>query len=275
MASVFYRRRRLIGALLVLVALFVLLSLKWPVSRWARRPVTTVVTPVLRAVEAVGRWVGRVGEAVIGRGGVAERNALRRRLAALEAEAAALEAELASVRQSAAQLEELAGRGLTLVPARVVAREPSSWYDTAIINAGTGRGVRRGMQVVMGRWYVGRIEEAGPGWARVMLVLDARSTVPAAAGGTRGLVETTSARTLVFKYLADGPQVRLGDAIVTSRIASERDVPGMDFVEGFEIGIVTFLGGEEGGWQTAVLGRPPALDQLSEVMVVIAGEDAQ
>lgn len=271
MSSLWSRRRRLIVTLLVLVAIFVVLSVTLPVSRWARKPVMTVLTPVLRAAEAVGRWFERVGNAIVGGGTVRERDELKRRVEELEAQVAALEAERESVRATAAQLEELDDFDLTLLPARVVGRDPTSWYETAVINAGTGKGVRRGMQVASGRWYVGRVEEAGPGWSRVMLVLDARSAVPAAVAGrgTRGLVETTSARTLLFKYLADEPQVRVGDRIVTSRAAAESDVAGMYFVEGFDIGTVAALRGEEHGWQTAVLERPGALDRLSEVLVVI------
>ncbi len=268
-------RQRIIVTLLVLVAIFVALSLKHPVSRWARKPVMTVVTPVLRGVEAVGRWFGRVAEAIAGRGIVIERDDLKRRVETLEAERAALEAELESVRATLAQLDELADFDLQLVPARVVGRDPTSWYGTAVINVGTGSGVRRGMQVVKGRWYVGRVHEVGPGWSRVMLALDARSAVPAtvAGRGTRGLVETTSAHTLLFKYLADEPEVQIGDRIVTWRAraqgaATEGEAAEMYFVEGFEIGTVKAVRGEEAGWQTAVLERPAALDRLSEVLVV-------
>jgi len=270
-------RRRLLIVLLVFVGVFALLSVKSPISRRVRTPVITIVTPVLRGLDAIGRWFGRVGEAVIGRGGVAERDRLQRRIEALEAQQHALEAEIESLRATTAQLDELKGLDLELLPARVVGRDPTSWYDTAIINAGTGSGVRPGMQVVKGRWYVGRVEEAGPGWARVMLALDARSTVPAiaTARGTRGLVGTTSARTLVFRYLADEPAVRIGDAIVTSRIAAETETAQMFFVEGFEIGTVVALGDEEGGWQTAVLERPATLDRLSEVLVVGDRESTQ
>ena len=271
MESVFARRRRVIVTLLVLVAIFVLLSLKLPISRWARKPVMTVVTPVLRGVEAVGRWFGRVGSAMVGRGLVAEREELRRRIEALEAERAALEAELRSVRATKEQLDELAEFNLRLVAARVIGREPTSWYDTAVLNAGTGKGVRPGMQVVKGRWYVGRVMEVGPGWSRVMLTFDARSTVPANVDGTgtHGLVEASDARRLVFRYLADAPAVHVGDRVVTWRAAAERDATTFHFVEGFSIGTVAAVGGEEAGWQTAVLERPAELESLSEVLVVI------
>jgi rod shape-determining protein MreC len=305
MRSAASRRRRIIVALLVLVAIFVLLSLKHPVSRWARQPVMTVVTPLLRGVEAVGRWVGRVAEAIAGGKVTTERDALERRVDTLEAERAALEAELESLRATSAQLDELADFDLQLVPARVVGRDPTSWFNTAVINAGSGRGVRRGMPVVKGHWYVGRVQEVGPGWSRVMLALDPRSAVPAtvAERGVQGIVETTSKRTLLFKYLADEPVVRPGDRVVTWR-ARAQDTAGEApaeaapaegevakgeadqsasaegapeegkaaqtyFVEGFEIGTVAAIRGEEAGWQTAVLERPAALDRLSEVLVVV------
>ena len=102
------RRRRTFIALGVLVVVFVFLSLNLPVSRRVRTPVMTVVTPVVRGVEAVGRWAGRVGQAIIGQGGVAERDKLTRQVEVVEAERAALEAELKSTRALSAQLDELA-----------------------------------------------------------------------------------------------------------------------------------------------------------------------
>ena len=119
-----------------------------------------------------------------------------------------------------------------------------------------------------------------------MLALDPRSTVPATVAdrGVRGIVETTSKRTLLFKYLADEPVVRPGDRVVTWRaradteaaeggIAEDASAEGGSaetyFVEGFEIGTVAAVRGEEAGWQTAVLERPASLDQLSEVLVVV------
>jgi len=272
MTSVLFRRRRLILVLLVFVAIFVLLSVKSPISRWARKPVMTVVTPLLRGVEAVGRWAGRVGEAIAGCGATRERDRLERQVSELQAELAALEAELESARATAAQLDELREFNLTLLPARIVGRDPTSWYNTAVLNVGSGRGVRRGMQVVRGRWYVGRVEEVGPGWSRVMLALDPRSVIPATVAGQdiRGLVETTRKRTLLFKYLADEPEVRPGDRIVTARATTTGNVAEMYFVEGFEVGTLTALAGEESGWQTAVLERPAMLDRLSEVLVVIS-----
>jgi rod shape-determining protein MreC len=271
MATAFFRRRRTLVALVVLVALFVLLSLDLPISRRVRQPVMTVVQPVLRGLTAVGRWFGRVGDAIVGRGAVAERDKLKREVERLEAEHAALQAELDLLRATTAQLDALSALELTLQPARVIGRDPTSWYDTAVIDAGTGSGVRPGMPVVRGRWYVGRVEESGPGWSRVMLVLDARSTVPATVVGraTRGLVETTSERTLLFKYLADEPAVQVGDRIVTWRATTDDEVTELRFVEGFELGTVATVRGEQGGWQTAVLERPADADRLSEVLVVI------
>ncbi|MBN1918686.1 MAG: rod shape-determining protein MreC [Verrucomicrobia bacterium] len=272
MASVFVRRRRVIVTVLVFVAIFVLLSLKLPISRWARKPVMTVVSPVLRGVEAVGRWFGRVGSAMVGHGLVDEIKGLERRVQALEAERTALEAELESVRATHAQLEAAAAFNVRLLPARVIGREPTGWYDTVVLNVGTGSGVRPGMQVVKGDWYVGRVMEAGPGWSRVMLAYDPRSTVPAGLhrGATYGLVDTSQTRQLVFRYLADAPEVRVGDKIVTWRAATEGEAAAFHFVEGFGIGTVATVGGEEAGWQTALLERPIELESLSEVLVVVS-----
>ena len=271
MPGALFRRRRTLVALAVLVALFVLLSLDLPISRRARQPVMTVVQPVLRGLGAVGRWFAGVGDAIVGRGVVKERNELKREVEQLKAERAVLEAELESLRETTAQLKALSALELTLLPARVIGRDPTSWYDTTVIDVGTGSGVRPGMPVVRGRWYIGRVEEVGPGWSRVMLVLDTRSTVPAAVVGrsTRGLVETTGTRMLLFKYLADEPAVQVGDRIVTWRATTDDEVTELRFVEGFEIGTVAVVRGEQEGWQTAVLERPAEADRLSEVLVVI------
>lgn len=270
MALGLFRRRRTIVALAVLVAIFVLLSLPHPVSRWARRPLMTVVTPVLRAFDAVGRWASRVGEAIVGRG-AGERDRLRRQVETLEAEQARLEAELAHAREAAAQLDALEGRELELAAARVIGRDPTTWYETAVLNAGTGRGVRPGMQVIKGAWYVGRIEDAGSGWSRVMLALDARSIVPATVQGGEadGFVEVSEDQELVFRSLADAAAPNVGDVVVTRGAVLEGEAAAFRFVDGFRIGTVRAVRGEEDGWRSAFLDRPPEANRLSDVFVIV------
>ena len=74
-----------------------------------------------------------------------------------------LEQELNAARQAASENERLKGLlnlnekiDIRSVPARVIARDPSVWFNTITINRGTSSGIEVNMPVVTGGGIVGR-----------------------------------------------------------------------------------------------------------------------
>lgn len=115
------------------------------------------------------------------------------------------------------RLREL-GRG-SVAAARIVSTSASSTRRLGLLYAGLWQGVREGQPVQGPDGLIGRVVEAGPNTARVLLVTDAESVVPVrrlrdgrpalAAGRGDGLVDIRTIDT------ADG-QFRHGDVFVTS-----------------------------------------------------------
>ena len=63
------------------------------------------------------------------------------------------------------------------VYARVIARDAGEWFDTFSINKGTSDGVIVGMAVVSADGLLGKVYEAGLNYAKVISVIDSRSSV--------------------------------------------------------------------------------------------------
>lgn len=108
------------------------------------------------------------------------------------------------------------------VPARVIARDPSVWFNSLIINRGTTSGVDLDMPVVTPEGVVGRVVAVGPVTAQVMLVTDERAAAGAVVGqlgasnaigsvrgyGKNGLLE--------MRYVSGLETVNVGDYVVTT-----------------------------------------------------------
>ena len=110
----------------------------------------------------------------------------------------------------------------TSVMARVIARDPSAWFDTVTINRGRSSGIELNMPVVTGEGIVGRVVALSPWTAQVMLITDER----AAAGAVVGQLGTSNALgsvkgegrngLLEMRYVSGMEQVNKGDYIVTT-----------------------------------------------------------
>lgn len=137
--------------------------------------------------------------------------------------------ELRDSRETADENERLKGLlGLkedekyTLVAARVIARDPSLWFDTVTINRGRSSGVELNMPVVTPGGIVGRVVATSPWTAQVMLITDEKAAAGAVVGqlgesnalgsvkglGEGGLVE--------MRYVSGLEEVKAGDYVVTT-----------------------------------------------------------
>ncbi|MGH9941458.1 MAG: rod shape-determining protein MreC [Pyrinomonadaceae bacterium] len=186
---------------------------------WAQ----AVASPFQSAVSgAGGAGVGLFQSVANLRRASAENEELKKRLAALEAEAQssrAAQAESERLRGLLGLKEE--GRYETLT-ARVVARDPSAWFDTLIINQGSAAGIKLNMAVVTGEGLVGRVIGVSPWSAQVALLTDERT----AAGAVVGQLETSQAFGVVrgsgesglleMRYVPGLEPVTQGEAVLTT-----------------------------------------------------------
>ena len=126
-----------------------------------------------------------------------------------------LEIENATLRAQLEYVPDVAPRAVT---ARVIADTGGAFYHSLLINAGARHFVQRGQAVVSGAGVVGRVAEVGDRSARVLLLTDLNSRIPA-------IVESTGDRVIVtgnntnwpeVTYLASNSPVSAGDRVVTS-----------------------------------------------------------
>ena len=162
----------------------------------------------------------------------------------LEAEVERLERELAAAKLEVGQLEQLQElsnllnydyikQGYEVVTADVTLRDGSSWTNTFTIDRGTEAGITAGKVVINGSGVVGKVSEAGEGWAKVVSMIDSGSKVSfklSRDGSQIGIV-TGNSQGYISGYMLDNQStVAEGDIILTSGMGT--------YPEGLEIGSV-------------------------------------
>lgn len=232
---------------------------------WAQ----TIAYPVQRATAFIGGHTSDIFRSV----GNLRRNSAENEQ--LRLQVAQMEAELRETREKAAEADRLRGLlGLTLpgsyatIPARVIARDPSSWFNTITIDRGSLAGIENNMPVVSAGGIVGRVISTGPLSAQVMLITDEKS----GAGAVIGELESSHAfgsikgmgdnGLLEMRYVSSQEKVAVGDTIETTgqdAVYPARLTVGS--VQDFKAGSAT---------QTQVIHIKPGanLDRLEEVMVL-------
>ncbi len=126
-----------------------------------------------------------------------------------------LEVENATLRAQLEYVPEMAPRAVT---ARVIADTGGGFFHSLLINAGARHFVQRGQAVVSHAGVVGRIAEVGDRSARVLLMTDLNSRIPAIveSTGDRVIVTGNNSRWPAVTYLATNSPVSVGDRVVTS-----------------------------------------------------------
>ena len=154
------------------------------------------------------------------------------------------------------------------VMARVIARDPSLWFDSVTINRGRMHGVELNMPVVTAGGIVGRVVATSPWTAQVMLITDEKAAAGAvvgqlggsnALGSVRGLGENGL---LEMRYVSGLEKVEVGDYVVTT---------GQDgiYPPGLNVGEVVEVKHGSATVPHVIHIKPSArIDQLEEVAVL-------
>jgi rod shape-determining protein MreC len=262
------------------VWLLVLLALNFGLMSWDAREATTkqrlirvwaqaALSPLQRATTGVGgaglNFFGRFARLYHAE---SENADLKRRLAESEDELR----EARQARDENARLKALLDfqrdSGFESIPARVIARDPSVWFNSLILNRGTLAGVDLDMPVATPEGIVGRVVAVGPLTSQVMLLTDERSAAGAAVGqlgasnaigsvrgyGKNGLLE--------MRYVSGLEQVSVGDYVVTT--GQDRIYP-----PGISVGTVVEVQPGSATTPHTIRVRPGArLDSLEEVAIL-------
>ncbi len=150
----------------------------------------------------------------------------------------------------------------TLVPARVVARDPSPQYRSVIVNGGRAQGVEMYMPVVGERGAAGKVVQVLDGMSMVQLLRDpsSRTSVMVSRSRTVGILQTENGRDF-FVRLRSHEDVRGQDTIVTSGL-------GGIFPKGLSVGFVKKIDDGNPLFKRAYIDFSIDFDKLEEVFVV-------
>jgi rod shape-determining protein MreC len=230
----------------------------------------TITYPIQQGVSSVGNWVGSLF------GNVGELRRASTENQQLHQQIDQMQAELRNTRERAAEAERLEKlfklnekSDYQTVVARVIARDPSMWFDSVTIDKGRWSGVDVNMPVVTSGGIVGRVISTSPWSAQVMLVTDEKSGAGAivgqlgqsnALGSVKGMGENGL---LEMRYVSGMEKVTVGDTVTTT---------GQDAIypPGYTVGAVVEVRPGSATQAQVIHIRPGAgLDRLKEVAVLM------
>jgi rod shape-determining protein MreC len=232
---------------------------------WAQ----AIASPFQRVTSgAGGAGIGFFQKIASWRNAAAENEQLRQRVAELETEVYQSRAEHDENQRLKDLLDLKEKSSYGLIPASVIARDPSLWFNTVTINRGSSSGVELNMPVATPGGIVGRIVATSRWTAQVMLITDEKSAAGAvvgqlgtsnALGSIRGLGENGL---LEMRYVSGLEEVKVGDYVVTT---------GQDgiYPQGLNVGAVVEVKSGSATTPHTIHIKPGArLDSLEEVAVL-------
>src|SRR5215207_2942181 len=189
-----------------------------------------------------------------------------------------VETELHTARQATAENERLKALlnlneqiKINSIPARVIARDPSVWFNTITINHGSSSGIQVNMPVVTAGGIVGRVITVGPWSSQVMLITDEKAGAGAVVGqlGQSGALGSVRGRAdlgvslVEMRYVSGLAKVEVDDYVMTT---------GQDgiYPSGLNVGRVVEVKNGTATQAHQILIQPGAqLDHLEEVAVLL------
>lgn len=227
----------LVALLLVLVIIFVV-----SIATGGSNPLTNVINEGTSGVSGFLSSLGDgIREQVVG---LFSHNQMQDRIDQLEEENDQLKRELAAAKLDESQLEQLeelsqllnydyTEQNFEVVTADVTLKDGSNWTNTFTIDRGTEAGITEGKVVISGAGLVGKVQDAGEGWAKVVSIIDSGNHVSfklSRDGKQLGIVTGNSQGYISGYMLDEDSTVAEGDILLTSGMGT--------FPEGIEIGSV-------------------------------------
>ena len=150
------------------------------------------------------------------------------------------------------------------VAAQIIARDPSPWFKTVMIDKGSADGLLKGSPVMVSEGIVGQIIEVSKHYSRVLLITDRNSSVDALVQNSRvrGIVKGNNEDPCSFVYALRKDEVKEGETIISS---------GLDqvFPKGLKIGrILKVTKVHSQLFQDITIETSVDFDKIEEVLVL-------
>lgn len=125
---------------------------------------------------------------------------------------------------------------MNLVPAEIITRSPSLWFQTIMVDKGSNDGVAVGKAAVAPGGLVGRVVEVFNSKSKILLITDADSAVSSKINRTSdiGAIKGTGSYVLACLYMRSDSEISAGDAVFTSGLSDF-------FPKGIPIGTVASI----------------------------------
>lgn len=152
----------------------------------------------------------------------------------------------------------------TYVAAQIIARDPSPWFKTIMIDKGLSDSLVKGSPVMVSEGIVGQIIEVSKNYSRVLLITDRNSAVDALIQNSRvrGIVKGNNEDNCSFVYALRKDEVKEGEMIISS---------GLDqiFPKGLKIGrVLKVTQAHSQLFQDITIETSVDFDKVEEVLVL-------
>jgi rod shape-determining protein MreC len=189
------------------------------IRAWTETVADFVQSPVTTVTGSVSNYFSSIANL---RSAQDENGELKKRVQELEVETQQKK-ELAAENERLRSLLKLKEQSkYNVLIARIIGRDPSAWFDSAIVNRGSLDGVRLNMPVVTDGGLVGRITAVSPLTSQVDLITRDKSGIGAVVGqigesSALGVVTGTSKKELLeMKYVTGSTDVQIGQTVFTT-----------------------------------------------------------
>lgn len=150
------------------------------------------------------------------------------------------------------------------VAARIIARDPSPWFKTIMIDKGRSDGLAKGNPVMVSEGVVGKVINVSKNASRILLITDRNSAVDALVQNSRvrGIVKGDNENNCLFVYALRKDEVKQGEMIISS---------GLDqvFPKGLKIGrILNVTKVHSQLFQDITIETSVDFDKIEEVLVL-------
>ena len=115
-------------------------------------------------------------------------------------------------------IDEGASSPVNLISSRVILDKQSPYLNSFIINSGTNKKIKKGMAVLDGKNFIGRIVDVNFFSSRVLLISDLNSKIPVIIepSGTHAILSGTGKQRPTLEYLPDISKIKKNDKVFTS-----------------------------------------------------------
>jgi rod shape-determining protein MreC len=233
---------------------------------WAQTSADFVQSPVTFVTSAVTNYFSSISSM---RTAQSENDWLKQRVQELEVEVQNSKSLTFENERLKSLLELKSEMAYKFLPAQIIGRDTSAWFDTSIINRGSLDGVKLNMPIVTNGGLVGRVTAVSPLTAQVSLITKDKSGLGAVIGalGTSNALGVVSGsgkkEILEMGYVPGSIEVKTGESVYTT---------GQDgiYPPGLKLGEVAEVRAGSASEALKIFIQPSAkLSSMQEVAVLI------